>query len=505
MKHRKEKEIKVIFAGIALIFLTFLAVPMVQLLMKSFTTEGGGLTLQNFQSVFARKDFFEILRNSFGVAGLSAAVTTLLAFFLACTIHYTNIPDWIKTLIKGAAVLPDAAADDHIRFCSDLHIWKAGAAHPHPRASIVCDLRTSGTADRLRDLYTAGCISPDPQHDGVHRQEIYGRICSDGRQEKRNLFYHDPASADRNACRLLYPEFFLAFTDFGIPASVGGQYEVLASLLYDEMLGSIPDFNKGAVIAMVMLVPSVLSILLLHYLERYNVRYNKISAVENEKNRIRDVFCGIFCGILLVVMLLIFAVIFLVPFVQEWPYQLTFTTEHVREVFQDRVLAEVFKNSLLVTFLTACAGSLTAYGAALVTARSKLPQNMKNILESIALVTNTVPGMVIGIAFLLTFSGTSLQNTFLLMILCNVVHYFSTPYLMMKSSLEKMNASWETTAMLMDDNWMKTIFRVVTPNALPTLLEVFSYYFINAIVTVSAVIFIAGARTMVITTKIKEL
>ena len=155
--------------------------------------------------------------------------------------------------------------------------------------------------------------------------------------------------------------------------------------------------------------------------------------------------------------------------------------------------------------MTACAGSLTAYGAALVTARSKLPQNMKNILESIALVTNTVPRMVIGIAFLLTFSGTSLQNTFLLMILCNVVHYFSTPYLMMKSSLEKMNASWETTAMLMGDNWMKTIFRVVTPNALPTLLEVFSYYFINAMVTVSAVIFIAGARTMVITTKIKEL
>lgn len=59
MKHRKEKEIKIIFAGIALIFLTFLAVPVVQLLMKSFTTEGGGLTLQNFQSVFARKDFWK--------------------------------------------------------------------------------------------------------------------------------------------------------------------------------------------------------------------------------------------------------------------------------------------------------------------------------------------------------------------------------------------------------------------------------------------------------------
>lgn len=59
--------------------------------------------------------------------------------------------------------------------------------------------------------------------------------------------------------------------------------------------------------------------------------------------------------------------------------------------------------------------------------------------------------------------------------------------------------------MLMGDNWLKTIFRVVTPNAMSTLLEVFSYYFVNAMVTVSAVIFIAGTRTMVITTKIKEL
>ena len=57
----------------------------------------------------------------------------------------------------------------------------------------------------------------------------------------------------------------------------------------------------------------------------------------------------------------------------------------------------------------------------------------------------------------------------------------------------------------MGDNWVKTILRVVTPNAVSTILEVFSYYFVNAMVTISAVIFIAGARTMVITTKIKEL
>ena len=113
--------------------------------------------------------------------------------------------------------------------------------------------------------------------------------------------------------------------------------------------------------------------------------------------------------------------------------------------------------------------------------------------------------MVLGVAYMFLFPGTPLQNTLILMVLCNVVHYFSTPYLMMKNSLSKMNAGWETTAMLMGDSWLKTIVRVITPNALSSLLEVFSYYFINSMVTISALVFIAGARTMVLTTKIKQL
>lgn len=154
---------------------------------------------------------------------------------------------------------------------------------------------------------------------------------------------------------------------------------------------------------------------------------------------------------------------------------------------------------------TAVIGVSVSYGAALVTARSTLNSKLKNVLEGIALVINTIPGMVLGIAFLLTFTGTSLQSTFIILIICDVVHYFSTPYLMVKNSLSKMNASWKTTAMLMEDSWLKTIIRVVTPNAIGTIIEVFSYYFVNAMVTISAVIFLAGAHTMVITTKIKEL
>lgn len=299
--------------------------------------------------------------------------------------------------------------------------------------------------------------------------------------------------------------FFLSFTDFGIPASVGGDYPVIATMLYNQMLGGIPDFNRGAVMAMVMLIPSIGSICILQLLERFNIRYNRISNADLRRNALRDGSWGISGTVISLAILSIFAVIFVVPLVEEWPYKTGFSLEHFQTVFSDESLLVTYGHSVLMALLTAALGTLTAYGAALITARSTLGRGYKRTVESIALVTNAIPGMVLGVAYLFLFSGTSLQNTLLLMVLCNVVHYFSTPYLMMKNALSKMNAGWETTAMLMGDSWMKTILRVVTPNALSSLIQVFSYYFINSMVTISALIFIAGARTMVLTTMIKQL
>lgn len=166
---------------------------------------------------------------------------------------------------------------------------------------------------------------------------------------------------------------------------------------------------------------------------------------------------------------------------------------------------QVFTNSLLVAFLTALFGCLIAYAAALVTARSNLSPMAKRALDSVLSVINTVPGMVLGVAYLFAFSGGPLQSTFAILILANIVHYFATPYQIMKDSLTKMNASWETTAKLMGDSWIKTIVRIVTPNAWPTILQVFGYYFVNAMVTISAVVFLTGAHTMVVTTQISSL
>ena len=182
---------------------------------------------------------------------------------------------------------------------------------------------------------------------------------------------------------------------------------------------------------------------------------------------------------ILLMLISVFAVIFVVPLVRELPYQTSFTMEHVIDTLTDSSLFGVYQNSLFVAVCTAAAGLLITYGAALATARSGLKGRLKAVIDSIALVTNTIPGMVIGIAFMFIFSGTPLQNTFLLIIICNVVHFFSTPYLMMKIPSQAQQLLGGHSS-LMGDSWIKTIVRIITPNMVSTLLEVFGYYFVNA-------------------------
>ena len=500
----KNREIKTIFAVVVIVFGIFLAYPMIRLLLKSFIGDTGATTAF-YHAVLTEKGIVKAIINSFKVAGASALLTTILAFFMAYTVHYSNAPGWGKKVIHVAAVLPMFLPTLTYGFAIIYSFGKQG-------------LLTRLFGHQLFEIYgfnglllgyviytlpvsfmlinnTMGYIDK--------KFTVVSRLMGDGSVATFVMTVFRPLLGTLAASFI--QTFFLCFTDFGIPASVGGKYEVIASVLYTQMLGSVPDFNKGSVVAMIMLIPSIVSILILHILEKYNIRYNKISPLETRENKFRDIVCSVVSLAMCLSVLSVFAVIFIIPFVGDWPYNLQFSLTHFQAVFSDDGLLSVYKNSIFVAVLTALFGTLAAYGAAIITARSTVSSKMIQIIEGVALVTNTIPGMVLGLAYLFCFSGTGLQSTFAILIICNMIHFFSTPYLMMKSSLAKMNASWETTAMLMGDNWVKTIIRVLTPNAMSTIIEVFSYYFVNAMVTVSAVIFIAGARTMVMTTKIKEL
>ncbi|MEE0441831.1 MAG: ABC transporter permease subunit [Thomasclavelia sp.] len=500
----KNKEIKFIYGIIIVLFATFLVIPLGSLLLQSFYN-GNEFSFINYINTYQTTGFGHTLKNSFIVSLTSAFVSVVLAFIIAYSINYTRMFKWLKKFVVNISILPMLLPTITYGFAIIYSFGKQG-------------LWTKVFGFQLFDIYgfnglllgyviytfpIAFMLINNAMSYIDKKFIIVSKLMNDNYFKTFKNTLMIPLLGTLVAAFI--QAFFLSFTDFGIPASVGGKYDVVASLLYNKMLGSIPDFVGGAVVAMTMLIPSIVSIALLHYLEKYNIRYNKISTIELKKNYARDVIWGSLSVIINVIIIAIFAVIIIVPFVGEWPYRITFTFENFISVFQDNALLGVIKNSLVVAILTALLGTLVVYGGALVTARSNLGKGLKKTIESIALITNTIPGMVLGIAYLLIFSGTPIQNTYLIIILCNIVHFFSSPYLMMKNALVKMNGSFETTAKLMGDNWLKTVTRIITPNALISLFEVFSYYFINAMVTVSAVIFIAGARTMVMTTKIKEL
>lgn len=501
---RKSWELKLIFLVLVAVFAIFLAVPAIRLLLKSFLGEDG-LTGAYYLDVFSGKGFTTALGNSFAVSIVSALVAVGIAFVMAYIIHYTRLPRGFKRFVQAVATLPMFLPTITYGFAIIYSFGKQG-------------LITRLLGHQFFDIYGFGgllvgyVIYTVPVaflliHNTMgyvdKKTLVVSKAMGDGTLSTFWIAILRPLLG--TLAGAFIQAFFLCFTDFGIPASVGGDYEVIATVLYNEMLGGVPDFNRGAVISVVMLLPSIVSILLLRFLERYNIRYDRISDADLRRNPGRDTAWGLSGTVLAILILCMFVVIFVVPLVERWPYQTGFTLEHFQEVFSDNELQTVYLNSLGMALATALFGTLAAYGAALITARSKLPGWCKQVIDAIALVTNTIPGMVLGLAFLFVFSGTSLQNTFPLMILCNIVHYFSTPYQMMKNSLSKMNAGWETTAMLMGDSWPKTVLRVVTPNAAASLIETFSYYFINSMVTISALIFLAGARTMVLTTKIKQL
>ena len=502
---RKNREIKAIFAVMAVFFAGFLAVPMISVLVRSFTGNGEPASLAHYVEVLTGRGFLRALGNSFVVSICSALLATGLAFILAYTIHYTNVGKRYKWLISKAAILPVLLPTITYGFAIIYSFGKQGLLTKLFGRQLFNIYGFNGLllGYVVYTLPVAFTLINNAMGYIDKRFMIVSRLMGDSPLQTFRMTIVIPLLG--TLATSFIQTFFLCFMDFGIPASVGGRYEVVASVLYAEMLGSIPNFGNGAVVALIMIIPSVVSITVLHILEKYNVRYNKISPIELKKGVKRDAVFAVLSGAVLVFALSMFVVMFITPFIEEWPYRMNFTLEHVQAVFEDRQLYGVYVNSVMVALITAFVGTLIAYGGALVTARSTVSGKLKKVIDSIALVTNTIPGMVIGLAYLFVFTGTPLQNTFPIIIICNIVHYFSTPYLMMKNSLSKMNASWETTAMLMGDSWVKTIARVVTPNALSTLLEVFSYYFVNAMVTVSAVIFIAGARTMVITTKIQEL
>ena len=123
-------------------------------------------------------------------------------------------------------------------------------------------------------------------------------------------------------------------------------------------------------------------------------------------------------------------------------------------------------------------------------------KNAGRILSSLPL---ALPGMVIGLSFIFFFNQKNnplnfVYGTMIILVLANMVHFYSVPFVTASSALKKLDREYENVAESLKVPGWKTFCKVVVPMSLPAVLEIFMYYFMNSMVTVSAVVFLYSAR-----------
>lgn len=499
---KTNKMMKLIFLPILLFFLFFLIVPLLYMFWQSFKI-GHVVTTQNYIEALQSIEIREAFTNSFKVSFVASVITTFLAFLLAYAVHFTTMHRHTKKLVQIGITLPMLLPTITYGFVLIYTFGNQGILTKLVGQPLFTIYGYNGLVIGYV-LYTLPVAFILMQNSMQYIDKRFLLVSMLMHDHSMRRFYHTvfrPMLGTVGGAFIL--TFVLSFTDFGIPASVGGNYRVIATELYQAMLGSIVHFERGAVISVFMLVPAVLGVVILTILERFNFQYKQVGQSELVKHRLRDGLFTIYSILCVTVVGIIFSTMFIVPFTKGYPYDFSFTLEHVQNVLAEKDLTKVYINSLIVSVLTAIFGVGITFMSALLNART--PLKGRKSLDVASMMTNTVPGMVLGLSYLFFFNGSSLKGTFLIIIACNIVHFFTTPYLMAKNSLQKMDPTWEVTAELLKDSWLKTVIRIILPNIRPTIYQMFSYYFLNAMVTVSGVIFLVSTKTMLVSTRIKEL
>ena len=144
----KNKQINTVFTVVLLFFTVFIVIP-VFVMVKNSLTAGGHFSFINFYNVFTQGKLASAFWNSTKVSFISAIITTILAFVLAYTESFTNIPLGLKKTLRTLAVFPmllffilqhpyaviDPFYDRRIRYVICLPFTAAGPCCPKSKSA----------------------------------------------------------------------------------------------------------------------------------------------------------------------------------------------------------------------------------------------------------------------------------------------------------------------------------------------------------------------------------
>lgn len=287
---------------------------------------------------------------------------------------------------------------------------------------------------------------------------------------------------------VIFATFTMIITDYGVPLMVGGKYMTLPVMMYQDVIGML-DFGKGSVIGMVLLVPAFIACLLdmMNRDKGNTVFIGKEYRIKSNKRR--DLIARV---LILFVVILIFLPIgsfSILGFINKYPLDITLSLSNAAQAV-DMGALNYLRNSLIISIVVSFLGTALALFNAYMTARNRT--KLSYILHLMSITSLAIPGIVLGLSYVMFFKGSIIYGTFAMLFLVNSMHFFSSPYLMAYNTFGKINENLEDVGSTMGLNRWKIIKDVLLPQSTGTILEMMSYFFVNCMMTISAVSFLAN-------------
>ena len=283
--------------------------------------------------------------------------------------------------------------------------------------------------------------------------------------------------------------FTLIFSDYGMPMEIAGKVKTLPMYLYDQFMSSF-QYGRGSIAGFVLLIPSVISFVFdLIFKDQSSEKQNRLIKAGKGFSRATAVVIVILCAALFLPQMAFISL----SFTKSFPNDLSFTFDHIANIFSNTYgvgLTAYITNSLELAFLTALAGTIFAYTLGYLSVRKT--GKMGKVIDLLALSTIAIPGLVLGIGFIFLFKGTNgtFYGTILILIVVNIFHFLGSPYLLAKNCLNKINSEYEVIGETLGISKGRIIKNVLIPSSVSTLVEMFSYFFLNSMITISAVAFL---------------
>lgn len=489
---------RLMLAVIGLYLLFAVLAPLAVLLSKSFQAKDGAFAgLANYATYFSDPSLSVSVVNSLFVAGVSALIAVSFGFMFAYALTRSRMP--FKGLFKAIALAPLLApsllpAIALIYLFGNqgvLRHWLMGESiygpigiimgevfYVFPHTLLILIIALSASDARLYEAAQALRAS-----------------------KLRTFLTVTLPGARYGLISAFFVSFTLVITDFGVPKVIGGQYNVLATDVYKQVVGR-QDFEMGAVVGMILLLPALVAFVVDRIVQRRQVSQISARAVpyRPKPDRLFDTVSLVFCLFVSALILGVLGMAAYASFVTFWPYNLELSLNNYQFDQMDGGGWESYWNSLTLAFLTAVIGTAVIFIGAYLVEKSRGFGWARDGFQALAMAPMAVPGLVLGLAYVFFFNApgnplNGLYHTMALLVICTVTHFYTVAHLTAVTALKQIDPEFESVSASLKAPFYRTFFRVTTPVSLPAILDISIYLFVNAMTTVSAVVFLYSPDT----------